>query len=117
MRSSTSSGSFVPPRGEELDAVVGRRVVRRRDHHAEVGVDVGDQVGRGRRRDDAGVEHVDAGAGEPRRDGGGDELAGDARVAGDDGDGALARGAALLGVRPWPRTTAAAWARPEPGQP
>ena len=83
--------------GEDLDAVVGRRVVRCRDHHAEVGVDVGDQVRGGGRRQDAGVEHVDAGGGEPRRDGGGEELARDARVARDDGGEALAGGLARLG--------------------
>ena len=55
MRSSTSSGSLGPPRGEELDAVVGHRVVRRGDHDAEVGVEVGGQEGDGRRREDAGV--------------------------------------------------------------
>ena len=65
--------------GEELDAVVRRRVVRGGDHHAEVGVEVGHQEGGGRGRDDAGVVDVDAGAGEPGRDGGGDELAAETR--------------------------------------
>ena len=100
--------------GEELDAVVGRRVVRRRDHHAEVGA-------RCRRSRNAaagvgmhaGVEHVDAGAREPGRDGGGEELARDARVARDDGRRAAAGGARASAWRPLPRTTAAAWARPQ----
>ena len=83
---------------EELDAVVGRRVVRRRDHHAEVGADVVDEERGGRGRDDAGVEHVDAGAREPGRDGGGEELAGDAGVARDDGDRAATRRAEFVGV-------------------
>ena len=43
-----------------------------------------------------GVEHVDAGAGEPGRDGGGDELARDARVAGDDRHRSLAGGTPRL---------------------
>ena len=98
MRSSTSSGSLVPPAGEDLDPVVGSGVVRGRDHHAEVGVEVGDQERRGRRGDDSRVVHVDAGAREPGRDGGGEELARDARVAGDDGLGALAGGAPRLGA-------------------
>ena len=83
---------------EELDAVVGGRVVRRRDHHAEVGADGVDQErGRGR-GDDAGVEHVDAGARETRRHGGGEELAGDAGVARDDGHRTATRRAELVGV-------------------
>ena len=36
---------LVPARAEDLDAVVGHRVVRRRDHHAEVGVVGVGQVG------------------------------------------------------------------------
>ena len=83
--------------GEDLDAVVGRRVVGCRDHHAEVGVDVGDQV-RGRRgRQHAGVEDVDAGRRETRRDRGREELARHAGVAGDHGGQALAGGLAGLG--------------------
>ena len=84
-------GELRAAEGEELDAVVGRRVVRRGDHHAEVGADAVDQERRRGGRDDAGVEHVDAGAREAGRDRGGEELAGDARVARDDGDRAAAR--------------------------
>ena len=113
MRSSTSSGSLAPPRGEELDAVVGRRVVRCRDHDAEVGVDVGDQERGGRGRDDAGVEHVDARATRARprrrRRGTRPRRAGRARRR---RSGACPRRASSSAVRPWPRTTAAAWARP-----
>ncbi len=73
--------------GEELDPVVGSGVVRRGDHHAEVGVEVRDEVGRGRRRDDPGVEHVDAGAREAGSHGRRDELAGHPGIPGDDRDG------------------------------
>src|SRR5690554_3914146 len=71
---------------EELDAVVGRRVVGGRDHDAEVCPDVADQVGRGRSRDDPGVQHVDARTRQPCRNRGRDELARDSRVTGDNGD-------------------------------
>ena len=40
-----SSASLWPPAGEELDAVVGHRVVRRGEHDAEVGVLLGHEVG------------------------------------------------------------------------
>ena len=103
MRASTSSGSLRAAAGEDLDAVVGRRVVARGDHHAEVGVDVGDEERRGRGRDHAGVEHVDAARGEAGGDGGGDELTGDARVAGEDGDGALPGGSAGLSTSALPK--------------
>ena len=82
---------------EDLDAVVGRRVVRRRDHDAEVGVDVGDEERRGRGRQNARVEHVDAGGGEACLDGGAEEVTRDARVAGDDRGEAASGGPAGLG--------------------
>ena len=47
--------------GEDLAAVVGRRVVGGRDHHTEVGVAVGDEERRRRGRQCAGIEHVNAG--------------------------------------------------------
>ena len=52
-------GQLVPAAGEELDAVVGHRVVRRREHDAEVGAGVGGEVGDGRRRQHAHVVDVD----------------------------------------------------------
>ena len=82
---------------EDLDPVVGSGVVRCRDHHAEVGLDVGDQV-RGRRgRQHPGIEHVDAGGRESGRHRGGEELARDAGVTRDDGGQTLAGGLARLG--------------------
>ena len=60
---------------EDLDAVVGGGVVGCRDHHAEVGVDVGDQVGRSRSRQHARFEHVHAGGGQSCAHRGGEELA------------------------------------------
>ena len=91
-------GKLGAPAGEDLDPVVGSGVVRRRDHHTEVGVEVGDQERGGRGGDDSRVVDVDARAGEPGRDGGGEELARDARVSGDDGLRALAGGAPRLGA-------------------
>ena len=58
-------GELEAAAGEELDAVVGHRVVRRREHDAEVGADVGGEEGDGRRRQHAGVEDVDARDGQP----------------------------------------------------
>ena len=52
--SSIVVGQLVPARGEDLDAVVGHRVVRRGDHHAEVGAERRGQVGDGR-----GGQHAD----------------------------------------------------------
>ena len=46
--------------GEELDAVVRHRVVRGRQHDAEVGAVLVDEVGRGRGRDDAHAQDVDS---------------------------------------------------------
>ena len=66
--------------GKELDAVVRGGVVRGGDHHAEVRVQVGHQVGRGRGRKHAGVVDVDPGAGEPRFHGSRDELTAGAGV-------------------------------------
>ena len=83
--------------GEDLDAVVGGGIVGCRHHDAEVGIHVGDEEGRGRGRQHAGVEHVDAGRCEARLDGSREELARDAGIAGDDGGESLARGLARLG--------------------
>ena len=41
--SSTASGSLKPPRAEQLDPVVRRRVVAGRQHHAELGVEIAGQ--------------------------------------------------------------------------
>ena len=80
-------GQLLAAAGEELDAVVRRRVVRGGDHHAEVGVEVCHQVGGGRGGQHAGVVDVDPGAGQPGFHGGGDEFAAGARVAGHHGAG------------------------------
>ena len=46
-RPRSASASLCPPRAEELDAVVGRGVVRGREHDAEVGAECGGEVGDG----------------------------------------------------------------------
>ncbi len=89
-------GQLLAAAGEELDAVVRRRVVGGGDHHAEVGVEVRHEVGRRRGRQHAGVVDVDPRAGEPRLDGGREELAAGARIAGHDGARPLAVGAAVV---------------------
>ncbi len=78
-------GQLVAAAGEELQPVVGHRVVAGRDHRAEVGAQVGREERDGRRRQHADVEHVDPGARPTRHDGGGQELAGRPRVTSDHG--------------------------------
>jgi len=77
---------LVPAAGEELDPVVGHRVVRGREHDRQVGAGVRGEEGDGRGREDAGVEHVDPGRGEPGDDGRGEELARGPSVGPDHGD-------------------------------
>jgi len=89
-------GELATPAGEDLDAVVGRGVVRRRDHHTEVGVTVGDEERERGSRDDPGLEHVDARGGEACGDGRGDEVSGDPGVPGDYCGESLAFGFASL---------------------
>ena len=76
---------LVPPAAEQLDAVVGHRVVACGDHHTEVGCQVVGEVGDARGRHHAQPQHVDAGRGQPRHDGVLEELPRDARVAAHDG--------------------------------
>src|SRR5690606_12522219 len=83
---------LVAAAGEELDAVVGHRVVGGGDDHTEV--DVGR---RGEVRDAGGGQHahlddVEASAGQARGDGAGEEVSGDTGVASDDGAGTAALG-------------------------
>ena len=82
--------------GEELDAVVRRRVVGGGQHDAEIGVEIGHQVGGRRGGKNTGVIDVDSGAGKPGFDGGGEELATGSGVPGDDGAGPLAVGCAVM---------------------
>ena len=81
---------LVPAGAEDLDAVVGHRVVRRRDHHAEVGVVCVGQVGHRGGRQHPDPQRVDALAGQPGDDRGFEHLAAGPRVAADDGDAAPA---------------------------
>ena len=99
-------GELVPAPGEELDAVVGHRVVRGREHGTEVGVLLAHEVGDGRRGQHAGVAHVDAGRGEAGHGRRGEELARGPGVASDDGNGSVAVEGAHLA-----RTCAAATER------
>jgi hypothetical protein len=69
---------------EELDPVVLGRVVARREHHAEVGLEHDGQVGHRGRRQHAEAHHVHPGRGEPRRHRRLEELARGARVTADD---------------------------------
>ena len=80
-------GKLQTAAGEELDAVVGHRIVRRRKHHAEVGVQLGGEEGDTGRRDDVDDVHVHTCAGQTRHHGGLQELTADAGIAPDDGDG------------------------------
>ncbi len=98
---------LVPAGAEDLDAVVGHRVVRRGDHHAEIGVIGAGQVGHRRRGQHTDAEGVDALAGDPGDDGGFEHLAAGARITADHGDpsAGLTRPAEPSGGRP-PRAIA-----------
>ena len=69
--------------GQELDPVVGSRVVRGGDHHPEVGIQVGHQIGCSRRRKGSCIMHIDAGGREPGLNGSREEVPTDPRVLGD----------------------------------
>ena len=80
-------GQLVPAAAEQLDAVVGHRVVAGGDHDAEVRVVQAGEVGQRRGRDDPGAQHLGAGAGQPGDDRGLQHLPAGARVTADDRDG------------------------------
>ena len=82
---------LVPAAGQELDAVVGHRVVRGGQHDAEVGAEAVGEVGDARGRQHAEQQHVDPGRGQPGDDRGLEELPGDAGVATDHGQRPVAR--------------------------
>ena len=78
-------GQLVAAVREELDAVIGHRVVRRGNHDAEVNGVLGGRQMRDRGgRDDADAGHVHAGARQARREGMVEELARNTGVAADD---------------------------------
>jgi hypothetical protein len=79
--------------GQELDAVVGHRVVARRDHHAHVGVEESGEEGGTWRGNDTQPVHVDAGGGEAGHHSRLEELAGSPGVTSHD------RGGPLVGER------------------
>ena len=79
---------LVAPGTEDLDAVVGHRVVRRADHHAEVGVVRACEVGHGRGRQHADPQCVHALAGDPGDHRGFEHLTAGPGVAADDGHAA-----------------------------
>ena len=76
-------GQLVAVRAEQLDAVVVVRIVRGRDHHAEIGAHRARQHGDRRRRHRAGQQHVHADRGEARDQRGLDHVAGQPRVLAD----------------------------------
>jgi hypothetical protein len=87
-------GELVATGREQLDAVVRHRVVRRGDHHAEVGTEVADQERHRGRGQDPDAHRVGTGRGEPGDDRGLEHLAARSRITADDGDRA-ARAVAL----------------------
>ena len=116
-------GQLEPAPGEQLDPVVGGRVVAGREHHPEVGPERCRQVGDAGRRDDAKAQHVHSGAGQARHHGGLKKLTGRPRIAAHHGHRAPALGpsrpashAAFRRQRsrgPWP----ADWSGPRPQHP
>ncbi len=89
-------GELVAAAGEELDAVVGHRVVAGGEHHAQVGAERPGQVRHGRGRQHAHPQHVHARAGQARHDGGLQELSGRPRIAPDHGHRPVALEGACL---------------------
>ena len=83
--------------GEELDAVVGHRVVGGGEHDAEVGAERTGEVGDAGRGDLAEEQDVDAGGGESGHDGRLEELPGNARVPAHHGQRAVPTELAAVG--------------------
>jgi hypothetical protein len=71
---------------EQLDAVVRHGVVRRGEHHTQIGVGLPDQVRHRRGREDADPDHMSPGTGQPRDDGGFQHLAAGPGVTPHDGE-------------------------------
>ncbi len=90
-------GELVAAAREELDAVVGHRVVAGGEHHADVRAERPGEVRDGGRRQHAHPQHVHPGAGQARHDGGLQELSGCPRITSDHGRRAMAREGARLG--------------------
>ena len=76
-------GELVAVRPEQLDAVVDERVVRGRDHHAEIGAERAGQHGDGRRRHRTELEHIHAHGGEAGDERGLDHVAREPRILAD----------------------------------
>ena len=96
------SGSFAPAVGEELDAVVVVRIVRRADHDARRQAQRARQVRDRRRGQRPGQIDVDAGGGEAGLQRGLEQVAGDPRVLADQHGGAhaVARRVSAASTRP-----------------
>ena len=99
---------LVAARAEDLDAVVGHRVVRRGDHHAELGVVGAGQMGDRRGRQHPDPQSVDALAGQACDDGGFEHLAAGSRVTADDREPARSDPASLRTRPPYVPSRAAA---------
>jgi hypothetical protein len=82
-------GQLVPAGPEQFDAIVRHRVVRRGDHHAEVGVEGVHQVRDGRGGQHANANRVGARCREACDDRGLQHLAAGPRIAADHGDRAV----------------------------
>nr|BFF18950.1 hypothetical protein GCM10025730_24710 [Promicromonospora thailandica] len=89
-----------PAAREELDAVVGHRVVRGGDHDPEVGLQLRHEVGQRGRGQHVEHHHVHTRRRQPRRDGAREELARRPGVPPDDGPGPRAQQLALRGQHP-----------------
>ena len=76
-------GKLVAVRPEQLDAVIGERIVRGGDHHAEIGAERAGQHGDGRRRHRPEQEHVHADGGEAGHQRRFDHVAGEPRILAD----------------------------------
>ncbi len=77
-------GQLEAAAGEELDAVVGHRIVGCGDHGPHLDIQHGGQVGDARRRDDARVDHIEAAGGHASRQGRGKKITGDSGITADE---------------------------------
>jgi hypothetical protein len=84
-------GKFTTTSGEELDAVVGHRVVRGGDHHAEVGGELAHEVGDSGGGQDPDPQHIGTRRREARSNGGLQHLSAGPRVPPHNGDRPVAQ--------------------------
>ena len=82
-------GQLRTARGKELDAVVRHRVMRRRQHDSECGIEFGGQERNSRCRENSYAQNVNPGTGQTSADRGFEEFATGTRIATDNSEWSL----------------------------